>query len=414
MIDLRQKNALMFYLIDDPMNIKQAILFIFLFPTLLQAQYLDEFNRDSIKGWFFFTGDGNCNMDFVQKDGYARILADATNDSYNVWWAIIKNDVSSYLDLGKLQDTDYELRVEARVRVGSAPRRVNFMINTQRTTNYHEHLREYDIPDTTGWYVISMTTKNMDVVPGDTLYVQLGVTDWGHGRYHADIDYYRADIVNVHEAGPDKGEPLIYHPPIPDISTFSHAEKVTQDAVISSDFPDVNFNDWHIREQEENVPVLTIARNQWAILRWDFSQTGKVKAEGAGLLELTTHSVLIGGDYTGAMGQDLGMEFGKIRVFEILGGDPQWKQNEVSYNTLFSGESTSEIVNGQMIYDTEVTEAKGGKTYIPISRPVLQRLLDGTTRGLIIEPLGLVCASFYASEESTSEKGPMLYFNTTK
>ena len=394
------------------MSMKRVIFFVILFPTFLHAQYLDEFNGDRIKGWFFFTGDGNSTMDFVQKDGYARILVDATHDKYNVWWAIIKNDVSGYFDLAQFKDPDFELRVEARVRVSHAPRRVNFMINTQRTTNYHEHLREYDIPDTTNWYVVSMTTKNLDVRPGDTLYVQLGVTDWGPGMYHADIDYYRADIVNVHEAGPDKGEPLIYHPPVPDISTFSHAVKVAHDAVISPDFPDINFNDWHIREQEENIPVLTVARNQWAILRWDFSPIGQVKAESAGLLELTTYSVYKGGDYISALGEDLGMEFGKVRIFEVLGGDPQWQQNEVTYNALFTGEGTSEIVNGQMVFDAEVTEIKEGKNYITIPRPVLQRLLDGTTRGLIIEPLGLICASFYASEESTGEKGPRLYFNT--
>ena len=48
----------------------------------------------------------------------------------------------------RLQEPGYALRVEAKVRVSHAPRRVNFMANTQRTTNYHACLMEYDIPDT--------------------------------------------------------------------------------------------------------------------------------------------------------------------------------------------------------------------------------------------------------------------------
>ena len=74
-------------LTDNPMSMKRVIFFVILFPAFLHAQYLDEFNGDRIKGWFFFTGDGNSTMDFVQKDGYARILVDATHDKYNVWWS---------------------------------------------------------------------------------------------------------------------------------------------------------------------------------------------------------------------------------------------------------------------------------------------------------------------------------------
>lgn len=391
---------------------KLFVFFISIFPTLVQSQFLDDFKQDSINGWFYFTGDGNSTMDFVQKDNHARILVDATNDKDNVWWAIIKRDVSGFLDLSKLKDPDLELRVEAKVRASHAPRRFNFMVNTQRTTNFHEHLREYDIPDTEEWHTISMTTKNLDAIPGDTLYVQLGITDWGMDKYHADIDYYRADIVNVDTVGPDQGEPLIYHPPVPDVATFANRINVTKDALINSDYPDVNFNDWHILEQEENIPILTIAKNQWAILAWDFGQIGPLKAEGSGLLELTTHSVFKGGDYIGTFGEDLGMEFGKVRIIEILGGDPLWKQDKVTYNALFADEGTSEIVNGQMVFDTEVMEVKGGKNYITISRPVLQRLIDGKTKGLMIKPLGVINASFYASEVPIDGNRPKLYFNT--
>jgi hypothetical protein len=61
------------------------------------------------------TGDGNAKMQFIQKDSFASIFVDATADKYNVYWALIKLDVTKYLDLSLLKDTSFQLRVEARV-----------------------------------------------------------------------------------------------------------------------------------------------------------------------------------------------------------------------------------------------------------------------------------------------------------
>jgi len=387
------------------------VLLIFIIPGLLQAQFLDNFDKDDIEGWFFFTGDGKATMDFVQNEGFARILVDARADKYNVWWAIIKRNVATFLDMKELPKPGFELRVEARVRLSQAPRRINFMINTQRTTNYHEHLMEYDIADTSEWHTISMTTKNLDAQPGDSLYVQLGVTDWGLDTYHVDLDYYRADIINVDDAGPDKGEPLPYHPPLPDIDTFLHKLNVSQDAVINKDFPEVNFNDWHSGQQQK-VHVLTVTSRQWIILRWDFDKLLNKQATGPGILELSTHSILQGGDYIEAFGSDLGMEFGKVRVVEIIGGDSLWNQEQVTYNNLLNGHA-EEVFNSQMAYDAELSQEQGGRNFITIARPVLQRLLDGRTRGLLVKPLGALIVSFYALESTPDNNGAKLYFNTS-
>ena len=386
----------------------KIFIFILLLTRISQAQFLDPFNKKNIEGWFFFTGDGYAKMDFVQKDGFARILIDATKDKDNVYWTLIKRDVTKFLDLDKLKDPAYQLRVEAKVRIHNAPHRLNMMVNTNRTTNFHIDLMEFDIPDTTNWHIISMTTKKFDAHPGDTVYVQLCATDYGLGKYYVDVDYYKADIVNVNPAGPDKGELVPYHPPIPDINTFSNHMEVSQDCLINSDFPDVNFNNWHVNEKDGDSKVLTVNANQWAILRWNFEKYKNLKVEGAGLLELTTQSVPIGGDYIKAFGEDFGIEFGKVRVIEILGGDPDWDQNKVTYNNLMRGKSYSEVFNTQMIYDTEVAEKQGSKNFITISKPVLQRMIDGKTKGLLIRPLGSIDASFYASENGN---GPMLHFN---
>lgn len=388
----------------------KIVLLILVFFGISEAQFLDHFDHNKIEGWFFFTGDGAATMDFIQKEGYASILVDATKDKYNVWWALIKRDVSAYLDLNKLKNSDYELRVEARVRVGNAPRRINFMVNTQRTINYHEHLMEYDIPDTNNWHIISMTTKNFDAVPGDTVYVQLAATDWGLGKYHVDLDYYRADVINISESEPDEGELTPYHPPVPDISTFSEYLDVSEDALINLDFPQVNFNDWHVTDEGGQTRILTVSENQWIILRWDFEKYNKLNVKGSGVLELTTYSVLRGGNYSEAYGEDFGMEFNKIRVIEILGGDALWSQNEVTYTSIMQGKSYSDVFNTQMIYDSDVSDHPGSKNLITISRPVMQRLIDGKTKGLLIRPLGAIITSFYASENQDN-KCAKLHFN---
>ncbi|HTO04028.1 MAG TPA: hypothetical protein VL069_10020, partial [Opitutus sp.] len=344
-------------------------------------------------------------------DGFARMQVDGTQDRHNVWWTFIKRDIAAALDLEKLKDPAYELRVEARVRASHAPRRVNFMINTQRTTDFHEQLREYDIPDTTGWHTISMTTENFDVVPGDNVFVQLCVTDWGPGKYHLDVDYYQADVVRRDQVGPDKGEPLAYHPPIRDPKTFSHHLGVAHDSVINSGYPEVNFNDWQVEDTNGPVRILTVDANQPAILRWNFDRFRGRHADGAGILELTTHSVHKGGNYIKAYGEDLGVEFGKIRVIEILSGDPAWNQASVTYESLLQGESATDVFNTQMISDVEVSSKPGSKTYITVSRPVMQRLLEGRTKGLIIRPLGAIVGSFYASE-NPGDNGAKLHFST--
>jgi hypothetical protein len=394
---------------------KLQILFLMLVTSsVCYAQFLDNFDKKKIEGWFFFTGDGNVTMDFLQKDGYATIFVDGTKDRDNVYWTIIKRDVTAFLDLNKFKDPFFQLRVEAKVRVHNAPRRLNMMVNTQRTTNFHIDLMEFDLPDTTNWHIISMTTKNFDCVLGDTVYVQLDVTDYGLGKYYVDVDYYRADIINVNTAGPDKGDLVPYHPPIPDVSTFSNHLDVTQDCLINSDFPDVNFNDWHVQEQDGEKRILTINADQWAILRWDFGQYKDLKADGSGLLELTTYSVPKGGNFIEAYGRDFGEEFGKIRVIEIIGGDPEWDQNKVTYNNFIKDNIYSDVFNSQMIYDAELSDEKSGKNFITISRPVLQRLLDGITKGLLIRPLGAIDASFYASENQAGNVAPKLHFNIKK
>jgi hypothetical protein len=374
---------------------------------LSYADFADDFTDKSIAGWQTFTGDGNAELKFIAMDGFARMQVDATKDQHNIYWTIIKRDVAASLDMEKLKSPDYELRVEARVRPSHSPRRVNFMINTQRTTDFHEHLREYDLGKSSDWQVISFTTRNLDAVQGDQVNIQLGVTDWGLGEYHLDVDYFRAEVVKVKGAKADVGEPLIYHPPIASLDTFKQNVKVKHDAVINSAFPTVNFNRW----QSDGARVLTVSVGQYPLLRWDLQTYRGKKADGAGVLELTTQSVQKGGSYVAALGEDFGIEFDKVRVFEIFGGDADWQQSSVTFANFTQGKDVQSVINGQMIFDTDVAEANG-KTFVTIPRPVLQRILDGTTRGLLLQPLGALEVSFYDSENGDGNQAPTLHFNT--
>ena len=96
---------------------------------------------------------------------------------------------------------------------------------------------------------------------------------------------------------------------------------------------------------------------------------------------------------------------------EILGGHPNWDQASVTYENLLQGESATDAFNTQMISDVELSSQRGSKTYVTLSRPVMQRLLEGRTKGLIIRPLGALVGTFYASE-STGQNGPKLHFST--
>ncbi|MDH4271647.1 MAG: hypothetical protein OEW18_06700 [Candidatus Aminicenantes bacterium] len=383
---------------------------IFVLSSRGSAQFRDDFDGPSLrldpaakKGWTFFTGDGSAVMDFRQGEGFASILVDATKDQRNIWWALIKRDVSSALDLSPLAGPGYELRIEARIRVSHAPRRVNLHLNTQKTSDFHSHLMEFDIPDTVGWHTISMTTRDFEAEPGDIVNGQMALMDWGPGKYCVDVDYFKVDVVNVATAGPDQGVQVPYHPPIPDSGTFAHKVPVAQDSMIDRQYPEMNFNDWVAEEAGEPAVLLTVSGTQVVILRWDLGAFVGMKAAGSGLLELTTYSV----ERPAAEIKD----FGQVRLVEILGGDPEWQQAEVTLTSLCQGKPLDDVLNGQMIIDSEISPIPSSRTLITVSQPVLQRLFDGKTLGLAIRPLGAIAASFYALENDGGKHAVRLLFN---
>jgi len=374
-----------------------------------QAQFRDDFEAlktdpEGKTGWLFRAGDGTATMDLRQGgDGYASIFVDAITDKRGIWWALIERAVSDHMDLGLLRQPGHEVRIEARLRVSHAPRRVNLQVLTQRTTDYHSHLMEFDIPDTDNWHTISMTTRGFDAGPGDTLFGHLALMDWGLEKYRVDLDYMKVDIVDVSTAAPDLGAAVPYHPPVADPSSFARVVPVTQDSMIDLEHTDVNLNDWHTQDGARKVRLVTVDGTHQVILRWDLAAFAGRKVADRGLLELTTRSV----ERKAAEVKD----FGLLRVVEVLGGDPRWDQETVTTDSFCHYQPLNRVLNTQMIIDWPVTEGDGGKTYLTISKPVLQRMIDGRALGIALKPLGALQAAFYALEHEGGRNAARLLFN---
>jgi hypothetical protein len=375
------------------------------------AQFAEFFAGDSlqrdpsgVKGWTILTGEGLAVMKFsASREGYASIEVDASKDRRNVWWALIRRRISETMDLHRLSTPRHALRIETCIKVSHAPRRVNLHLNTQRTTDFHSHLMEFDIPDTTRWHTISMTTKGFDAVPGDTVYGQLALMDWGLEKYMVKVRYFKVDIVDVDSAGPDRGVQVRYHPPVPGVETFSTHLPVAEDATIDRENPDLRFNGWSGQDDGGPARILTVSGERWTILRWDFRPLAGGRVSGSGLLELTTYDLQRAPEYT--------KDSGLVRIVEITGGSPEWSQQDVTYSSFLQGEPLTRVFNSQMIIDVDVAGRRGDRTFATIPVPVLQRLMDGRTLGLAILPLGAVQASFYAVEHQGGKFCATLHFN---
>lgn len=367
------------------------------------AQFVDHFNGTGRpEGWVFMTGDGEATIDFYQKDGIASLYVDATSDKMNIWWALTRRRITG-LDMKKLVLPEYELRVETRIRVSHAPRRVNLHVNHQRTTDFHSHLMEYDIPDTVHWHTISMTTRGFETQPGDAINAHLALMDWGRKKYRVDFDYFKVDVVERNLVAKDLGNPLPYHPPLADPATFGIHVEAAHDAVIDTVFTNRNFNRWAFKGVSgKATSIVTVSGTQIVIMRWDFIAFRGKRVRAAGLLELSPHSV--------QRAQDFKKDFGMVRVCEILAGDPEWNKATVTFDNLRRGLSIDNVINTQMIIDDSITWNDNKKVLFTISQPVLQRLIDGRTLGLAIKPLGAVNASFF-SKDAHPGSAPRLYFD---
>jgi hypothetical protein len=258
---------------------------------------------------------------------------------------------------------------------------------------------EFDIPKAGAWRTISMTTRDFPGKPGDTIFAQMALMDWGFGTYRVDVDYFKVDIVGPADVEPDLGEPLPYHPPIPDPESFGVSLQSVESAVIDVSRPGVHLENNTAPSDADSPRILTVGESKWVILRWEVDAFWGRRVVDGGLLELTTHEVI--------RGTGLPEDSGLVRVVEILGGNHEWTHETVTLESLTRGLPIDEVFNPQMIIDWAVTASSSKKTWFTIPRPVLQRLVDGRTLGFAIRPLDRVDASFFAE----GGEAPRLLFN---
>ena len=375
------------------------------FPVLLivspaKAQFIETFEVPGKNDWGTMTGDGDAVSRISISGNRGRITVDASNDTRNVWWAIMRTTVSDDIDLELLSMPNYELRIETRIRSSHAPRRVNLHANTQRTTDFHSHLMEFDIPDTTNWHTISMTTSGFDGKPGDTVNAHIALMDWGNEVYYVDLDYFRVEVVEPESADPDLGEQVLYPPPVPEPGEFDYSEPVTESGMIDRQYPDINYSGW----KDYSGRVLTADGSKIIILRWDLEKYMGSAADGYGMLKLITHS------HYQATGTGM-IEFDRLRLVEIIGGDSGWKRENVTLNSFIRDSYLLHVLNSQMIIDIDIPFEPGTPIHIHIPRPVIQRMLDGQTKGIALYPLGAMQASFRIQEPGNPQNSPELFFN---
>jgi hypothetical protein len=375
------------------------------------AQFRDDFSAGALlsdssgrTGWATATGDGAAKIELQPGDNCATVHVDATADRRNLWWAILRREVTTALDLAEAARPDRELRIEARVRTSHAPRRINLHFNTQRTTDFHSHLMEYDLGEARVWTTVSMTTRGFDVRPGDTVAAQLALMDWGLGHYALDVDYVRVDVVDTASAAPDLGSPQPYHPPVPDLRRLRERAVAVADATVDQGEPETNLSDWADFSEGQAVPVLAVNGTQVALLRFDFSAHRGRTADGAGVLVLSTAHVQRPATRTA--------DFAQVRVVEQVGGAANWAEEQVTWATLLAGQPVEDVINGQMIVDVVLADERGGQTRVVLPRPVLQRLIDGRTHGLVLRPLGSIAAAIYAREFAAGAQAATVHFNT--
>ncbi|REL24139.1 hypothetical protein DYD21_19355 [Rhodohalobacter sp. SW132] len=365
------------------------------------GQFLETFDSSPSTEWRTPTGDGEAESDLLFENGSATFVVDATNDRRNIWWAIMQTTVSEQLDLEQLADPSYELRIEARVRTSHAPRRINLHLNTQRTTDFHSHLVEFDLPDTTKWHTVSMTTSGFDGRPGDTVNGHIALMDWGNEIYRLEVEYFRVDIVNTDEAEPDHGEQVVYPPPEPEPDQFEHTVPVADAGMIDRQFPGINMSGWRFG----NRSVLTTDATKMILMRWELDEYKDKNVSGYGMLELTPFHT------AKTVGADI-PEYDQVRLVEVLGGDSSWNRDEVTFDSFTHGQPLNRVLNPQMIIDIDLPETMDQPVQIHIPRPVLQRMVEGKTKGIALYPLGPLHASFYFENRQDGKHQPRLYFNT--
>jgi hypothetical protein len=365
-----------------------------------RADFFDGFDGPRVApGWSTQSGDGKAQIRFSQSDGNGRIEVNASGDTRNIWWALIRHPLTPTLDARELARGDRELQIEARVRTHTVPRRINLHVNHTRTSDFHSHLREYDLDVAGRWQVITMTTTGFDASAADEVFVQLALMDWGTRSYALEIDYIKAQVVDPALANPDRGGPLPYRPAVAPPGSYQRELPVAAAASVDRAWPDTA-GSWTAADGTMDPERLVVGPTALIVLRWDFSRIPARPVSGWGLLELATESVL--------QSESKAESFAELRLVELLALPPDWTGGPLSYADLLDDRPAEAVINEQPVIDVPPARP-GAPTLLPVSPPVLDRLLSGQSRGLALMSHGGVTASFRLNGSGA----PVLHFNLT-
>lgn len=228
---------------------------------------------------------------------------------------------------------------------------------------------------------------------------QISLMDWGISSiYTLEVDYIKVDLVNKNQAHPAFGLPLIYRPPIEASDAFDKVYVATKNVSLDSLWPDLNMNS--LLNAEDSTKLLHLNTSGFTLLAWDFSSLSahEIATVGSGQLEIYTHQI--------SLLADSPKDFGELRICEIYGDMQDWDADSFCYNQFVGDNKLENKINTQTIIDTKMQAKKGAKTVVTISKPVMDRLLSGKTKGLAIMPLGYISASFYTND--FPDKAPVL------
>jgi len=382
------------------------LLFFGLLPFSAFAQYRADFDEayrgfepNHLPGWTAVTGQGDLIFRQRTENGSAGLVVDPLREKRNIWYAFVQQDVSAQLDLEQLSQPGYELRMEARVMASHAPRRINLYLSAEDGTGY---LREFDLASADEWHTISMVTNGFVFDSSNPLRAQISLMNWGNTDiYELKVDYVTVDVVKADGAHESFGEPIAYQPALKQADHYQQTMAPTASATIDAAFPDEVLSSWQNFSSAGQPSVIQVDQSKTILLQWDFSEFAGKTATEAGQLELATESLF--------RRDSEEKYFGDIRFSEIMGSVADWDETTVTYNSFLGGENYDDVIVSQCIVDTKVAPSSQSKTIITISRPVMQRLLNGESAGIAIKPLGLISAAFYDRHHQTA--APRLRFN---
>jgi len=353
---------------------------------------------DDNSTWVTHFGDGAIVPSLEAKVGYMRFKVNAEGASHNVWWTIMISEIQPNKELGPLPE-GYKLWMEAEVRASHPFKRINMRLKSQRTVDHHADLMEFDLGSGLDWQTLRFYPPGLDYQPGDRLSCHLAMIDWGLEQFHLDVRN-----VKIYVAGPDQlslsANALPYHPEPNPASSYQHKITVEEDGMVDLVYPDENLFGWG----DGNQRLLGVSHDLVSLLKWDLSEIDAGTVDDWGLLKMEVHSSI--------QVPEPSDEYCRIRVMEIIGGIEDWQAKSLTYRDLANGSQQWEVFSQQMMIDMFVPVGTDKTLNIPVSPPVLQRLLDGTTKGLAIFPLGTIQCLFYSKQNN--EKAAKLYYNLKK